>query len=232
MRALPVFALAAAACAAPARDVLLYSQPTVIDDAKVGLGWFSHSEPRARRNFKHADDLVLDQDATVTRVAWWGQSEGVQFPDLTNFDSFTVEFFSGIEDGTGAWIPGSLLATETFLLADTSPTPTGRSTPNGALEHRHEALLSIPFSIDAGQRYFIAVSAGLVANGSASDAWMWQDAEFHDGWSGVWSWSAREWTSFYDTDSALELYGVPAPGAPLILAAAAIAGSCRRSRSR
>jgi hypothetical protein len=230
MRALFVCALAALPLAASARDVLLYAQPTVTDDSKVGLGWFSQSEPRARRNYKHADDILLSDDATVTRVAWWGQSEGVQFPDLTNFDSFTIEFFRAVEDGTGAWIPDALFATETFALAETSPTPTGRATPNGALEHRHEATLAAPVSLDAGARYFMAVSAGLVASGSATDAWMWQDAEFHDGWSGVWSWSAREWTSFFDTDSALELYGVPAPGVPLILAAAAIATSRRRSR--
>lgn len=201
-------------------DVQLYSQPTTTDDAKVGLGWYSNSEPRVRKNYKHADDFVLSEGGAVGRVVWWGQSSYHSHDDLTNFDSFQIEFFRAELVGD-QWLPGERLATETLGLDLTHPAPTGRTTPAGAIEYRHDARLATPVSLDAGTRYFIAISAGLIETGSSSDAWQWQDADVLNGWSGVYSWASGEWSGYQDSDSAFELYTVPAPAGLVILSSAA-----------
>ncbi|MCA9273799.1 MAG: hypothetical protein KDA31_12235 [Phycisphaerales bacterium] len=204
---------ASSACA----DITVYSQPTTPDDSKVGLGFFSQSEPRANRNYKHADDFTLSTAATIDKVVWWGQSSKAVHADLTNFDSFLVEFYS-VRTLAGAPVPDALLASYTFNPTDTSPVQTGRQTPNGAFEYRHEATLDTPFAAEADTRYFIAISAGMIQTTSASDAWQWQDASLVNGASGVYSWATRAWTGFQDTDSAFELISVPAPASAVPMA--------------
>lgn len=211
---------AACALATPAlgMDLLVYGQPTTTDDSKVGLGWYSQSEPRVRKNYKHADDFVLGEPGEVGRVVWWGQSSLHTYPDLTNFDSFQIEFFEAADVG-GEWLPGTLVASETIAIGETRPVQTGRQTPAGAFEYRHDAALATPVALDGGRRYFIAISAGMIDTNFSSDAWQWQDADLHNGWSGVYSWASSEWSGFQDSDSAFELYAVPAPGPTLPLLA-------------
>lgn len=213
--------------AAAGRDTSIFSQPTTADADKVGLGWYSQSEPRVRKNYKHADDFTLAADAEIGRVVWWGQSSKHRHDDLTNFDTFQIEFFEASDVG-GDPLPGALLAVEVFDLADTSPTETGRLAPNGAKEHRHEATLTVPFAAVAGRKYFIAVSAGMIETNSPSDAWQWQDADLNNGWSATFSWASSEWTGYQDSDSAFELYAVPVPASVGPLAVWLLAG--RRSR--
>ncbi|MFG0259754.1 MAG: hypothetical protein ACF8LK_05300 [Phycisphaerales bacterium JB041] len=213
----------AVAGSASGRDVRVFGQPTTADDGKVGLGWYSQSEPRVRKNFKHADDFTLGSDAEISRVVWWGQSSRHRHDDLTNFDTFQIEFFEAAEVG-GDLLPGALLAVETFDLADTTPVETGRLATNGAKEYRHEATLALPFAAAAGRAYFISVSAGMIETNSPSDAWQWQDADFNNGWSATYSWATAEWTGYQDSDSAFELYAVPAPAtaAPLLVGVLAV----------
>ncbi|MFG0241428.1 MAG: hypothetical protein ACF8R9_01445 [Phycisphaerales bacterium JB054] len=212
--------------AAHALDVSIYSQPTTANPDNVGLGWYSQSEPRVRKNYKHADDFTLAADAEVSRVVWWGQSSKHRHDDLTNFDTFQIEFFEATDVG-GDLLPGALLAVEVFDIADTSPTETGRLAPNGAKEYRHEATLTAPFAAVEGRQYFIAVSAGMIETNSASDAWQWQDADLLNGWSATYSWASSEWTGYQDSDSAFELYAVPAPASVGPLAVWLLAGRRR-----
>ena len=218
------FGLASSASA----DITVYSQPTTPNAADVGLGFYSQSEPRANRNYKHADDFTLQADAAVDRVVWWGQSSGTTHDDLTNFDSFLVEFFS-VRLLAGRPVPNAQLASYTFEPSQTSPTQTGRQTPGGSFEYRHEADLPLPFLASSDTRYFIAISAGMIQTTSTSDAWQWQDSSLVNGESGVYSWATRAWSGFQDTDSAFELISVPAPMsvAPLTLG---VFGLTRRSR--
>lgn len=222
-----VCSLLLAAGSAAAGDVSVFSQPTTANDDNVGLGWYSQSEPRVRKNFKHADDFVLSESAEISRVVWWGQSSRHRHTDLTNFDTFQIEFFEA-EDVGGDLLPGALLAVEVFDLDETSPTETGRLARNGAKEYRHETTLTVPFSADAGAVYFIAISAGMIETTSASDAWQWQDADLNNGWSATYSWADDTWTGFQDSDSAFELYAIPAPGTVGPLVACAIGFGCRR----
>lgn len=201
-----------------AADLTVYSQPTTPEAAGVGLGFYSQSEPRANKNYKHADDFTLSQDASIGRVVWWGQSSKHTHADLTNFDSFLIEFFA-VRVVNGQSLPGEVLATHYFQIGETSPTATGRLTPSGAIEYRHEAALAIPFETLAQTRYFIAVSAGMVLTTASSDAWQWQDSSLVNGRSGVYSWATRAWSGFQDTDSAFELVAVPAPASVVPLAA-------------
>lgn len=195
-------------------DITVYSQPATPVDANVGLGFYSQSEPRVRKNYKHADDFTLTQDASIGGVVWWGQSSRHTHADLRNFDTFLIEFMA-VRDVNGQALPGDVLASYEFAIGDTAPFATGRVTPGGALEHRHEVTLPSAFEADAGTRYFVAISAGMILTNSPSDAWQWQDAETVNGWSGVYTWPTGLWSGFQDTDSAFELIAVPAPAAAL-----------------
>lgn len=216
----------AGAAGLEARAGIVFSQGVVSDPALVGRGWFSHSQPRANRNFKHGDDFMLEHDATVGAVRWWGISEGRFRADLGNFDAFTVEFFVGV-DGPGGVLPGALVASTQLSLADTAPTATGRLNPaNGAIEYAHTAVLDAPVTLEAGVVYFLAVSARSI-NGSR-DGWMWSDADGVDGYSVSYSWASGAWTGFVDTDSAFELIAVPGPGGAAVLGV----GGCLAVRRR
>ena len=121
-------ALLATAAALAAANEPIVSQPTTTDDTKVGLGWYSHAEPRVRKNYKHADDFILTAPAEIGRVVWWGQSSKHTHDDLTNFDSFQIEIFEAqlVDD---QWLPGTLVASQTLDLADPPPPPPGRRPP-------------------------------------------------------------------------------------------------------
>ncbi len=197
----------------------LYSQPTTTDDAAVGLGWFSHSSPRPTRNFKHADQFTLDQPGEVGAVRWWGISEGIRVDDLSNVSSFTIEFFTSIDtpDGTN---PGTLLSTETFDVPATDPQDTGRRSARNAIEYLHLVELDTAVSLEAGTEYFVAISAE--STNPSLDGWQWQDADLVDGYSTSFSYATQEWLEFIDTDSAFELFAVPAPASLVLLAALGI----------
>ena len=182
-----------------------------------GLGYFSHDAPKPTRNFKHADNFTIGQSVLVDRVSWWGLSEGLFEADLSNFDTFTVEFFTNMDTSLGRPRPADLLLSATFAIGDTGAMATGRVAPNGAVEYRHEAALAAPILLEGGVEYHIAISAGFID--PAGDAWMWQDGQFVDGLSSIFSYTNNRWTFFDDTDSAFELYGmvVPAPGGAVVL---------------
>jgi len=221
-----VAALTLLACGA-ARAELVFNQPTHPNAANVGLGYFSHSAPKPTRNFLHADNFTLATSAQVNRIVWWGLSEGIEHTDLSNFSSFTIKLYS-TRLSLGQPIPNQTLATHVFAIGDTSPTPTGRAAPaNGALEYRHEVTLPVPFTLDAGTQYFISIGAGFISG--TSDAWMWQDSNTTEKKSGVYSYATARWSSFIDTDTAMELHTVPAPGA-LGLAVALVPALVRRRR--
>lgn len=212
MRSIPLLVLT---LTSPALAGPVFSQPVVSDPALVGRGWFSHSEPRTTRNFKHADDFTLTSDATVGSVRWWGLSEGRFLSDLGNFDAFTIEFYLADQTGSDP-VPGGLIASTTLALGLTDPTLTGRADPaNGAFEYVHDAELDAPVHLVAGQTYFLAISARSV-NGRR-DGWKWSDADGSDRLSATYSWASGDWSAFIDTDSAFELVAVPAPGTAVVL---------------
>lgn len=227
MRAVLLAACLTGVPAGWASGEVVYGQGVVSDPALVGRGWFSHSEARATRNYKHADEFVLEGDATVTLVRWWGQSEGRFRPDLGNFDTFTIEFFRAV-DGDASPLPGTLVASTTVALEATKAAETGRLNPeNGAIEYVHTAVLGAAVELEAGVTYFLAVSAHSL-NGRR-DGWMWADADGSDRYSATYSWAGGEWAGYVDTDSAFELIGVPAPGGACLVASAG-GWSLRRRR--
>jgi hypothetical protein len=223
-------ALAGCTIAPRARaDTLLYAQVADPDAAHVGLGFYSSSQPRPTRNHKHADDFTLVADAQVTRVRWWGLSEGRLFDDLRNFDQYTIEVFEG-SPAPGGPLPGTPVGSAVFAAGDLSITATGRaSRTSGAAEFLFDAALPTPITLRAGRPYLIAISARCID--PRGDAWQWQDGTLAGGHSANYSYAARAWSAFEDTDSAFELLGtpVPAPGAAVTLLAALAAG--RRARA-
>lgn len=224
-----------AGCAAPrARaEVVLVSQPTVVDASKVGLGFYSSSHARPTRNYKRGDDFALAADAELSRVRWWGQSEGRLFDDLRNFDQYTLQVYEG-RPGAGGPLPGGLVWAGVFAASELSIVATGRlSATTGAAEHVYEAVVP-GVRLSGGRSYILAVSARSI--NPRGDAWQWQDGELFGGHGAQFSYATGAWTAFEDTDSAFELLGtpVPSPGTALTLLTAGLAGRGvgRASRGR
>lgn len=222
-------ALAVLGAGVASADVVLYSQPVEPSNQNLGFGFFSSSQPRARRNFKHADDFTLGQVSEVRGVRWWGMNEGLVSQGLANYDQFTVEFFTSIDTPGGALV-GSLIHRETFATALTNPLPTGRVNPtSGQAEIVQSVTLATPVSLDGGTRYWLAVSARALNGGG--DAWLWRDGVMVNGYSNILSYASGQWTGFQDTDSGFELIGVPGPGSAIVVLVAAVGGRRRRSRA-
>lgn len=206
---------------------VLYSQ-TSTDSAQTDFGWYSSSEARPTRNFKHADNFQLESSAQVSSINWWGTTEGLSNTDLSNFDTFQIEFWSSVTQPNGRIRPNILTHTETFNLIDTSPTETGRITSRGAIEYMHSATLTDIVTLEADTMYWISISAHSID--PLVDVWQWQDADNADQISSSWSYQSGFWNYQFDTDSAFELVGVPSPSV-MTIALSAIALSTRRQRA-
>jgi hypothetical protein len=216
--------LTLAACAASANAQTVYSQGP---GTPVGWGFFSSTIPRANRSYKHADDFTLAQTATIDRLRWWGMSDFRSTGGLSNFSAFTIELF---EANTAGTLPGSLLRTQTFLPALTSPTATGRvAFDTGATEFRQEVTLSTPIELLGNRKYFLAVSATPI--NLSGDSWMWQDGQFVNGLSALLQWNVTPRTVFDDTDSSFEIIAIPAPGAAAWAAPLALLAMRRHRRT-
>ncbi len=223
-----------AGCAATPRaaaDIVLLSQPTVSDAAKVGLGFYSSSHARPTRNYKRGDDFRLSTAAEITRFRWWGLSEGRVFDDLRNFDQYTIEIYEGVRSGDAGPLPAALLWSHTYAASSLAIVATGRvSATSGAAEHVYDATVPGVLSLDSGRDYILAVSAR--SANTRGDAWQWQDGEAFGGHGANYSYASRQWSSFQDTDSAFEIIGrpIPAPGAIGLLSLLATRRAGRRAR--
>ena len=211
----------------PCLGKVVYQQGTVSEPDRVGLGWYSTSEPRPTRNFRHADNFHLDQNHEINAVRWWGLSEGSTHTNLSNFDTFTIQFYTNRTLPNGNIRPQQLLFSETFNLDDTHATATGRAAPTGAMEYLHNVTLSESIELSAEQTYWISISARSI-NPSA-DVWQWQDSNDYDTRSSSFDYSQNRWLVLEDTDSAFELISVPAPSSSGLLFLGLIAQRRRRS---
>jgi hypothetical protein len=225
-----VAAFSASLCT-PAWASVVYSQPTTNNDSNVGLGWYSSTEPRPTRNFKHADNFMLDHDQSIGSVRWWGSTEGISHTDLSNFDSFTIEFYTNRTVPSGNIRPRDLIATTSLNINEVNTLATGRTTPSGALEYMHEATLADLITIEAGETYWIAISARSI--NPASDTWQWQDSDDFDTRSSSFDYGQNRWIVLQDTDSAFELIAVPAPASSMLfIALSGLIAQRRRKQER
>ena len=227
MKISSVTLIVAFVAAAGANADVVFNQPTPTDGSKVGFGFYSHTTAKPTRSYLHADNVVLGAAADIGKVTWWGMSEGVARTDLGNFSSFTVSFHKS-KLQFGSLIPRPAFASETFAIASTSPTATGRTAPTGAMEYRHEVTLTSPVTLDAGAVYFISIAAAFVDG--AGDAWLWQDSDTTEHYSAVFSYASNSWSPFIDTDSAFQLSTVPGPGVGVVALGAGFIGIRRRAR--
>jgi len=227
--AIRFLALLALLAPAPALDGVVLSQPTTADPDRVGLGWYSSTQPRPSHNFKHADNFTLAQPAEVATIRWWGLSEGEFDTDLSNFDQFTIELWSNRTPPNNRIRPDSLLNAATFALDQTDPTATGRTAANGSIECIHEITLAQPLQLEAGVIYWLSISARSIDPGG--DVWQWQDSDDFDTLSSSFDHDLTRWLPLEDTDSAFELIAVPSPGT-LAAGLALLGFQCRRARRR
>ncbi len=209
--------------AAPAVAMPLFSQGPVIGAADVGLGFFSHAEPTSTNSFKHADNFVVDADARIGSVRWWGAGEGGVAAGLGNVQGFEIEIY-----GDNGGRPGTLLYEEVVTLGATGATATGR-TGNGRAEFVHELTFAEEFAAQAGVTYWLAIAADPIDTGG--DGWLWGDADASLGFdlSAVSRrWSSGGWFATPGYDSAFELIAVPAPSAGVMCVGVALCAGRRR----
>lgn len=182
-----------------------YAQPPLADEAKVGLGFYSHLTRGAARNHVHADDFSLEADANLVGVQFWGHVEGRRAGDLDNISDFSLRIHAATPEGA----PGAVLREQLFTLADTKPTPTGRRGKGVAggkievIEVGHEVRLSSPLPLRAGATYFLSIAA--VRKDGAGEPWMWSDGELRNGRSYSHPLGDPAWMAIDDTDSAFAL---------------------------
>ncbi len=221
-------ALACSLASLAAQAEIVYSQ-TSTDPSQTDFGWYSSSEPRPTRNFKHADNFMLGSSTQVTAINWWGTSEGLSHTDLTNFDSFQIEFWSSRTQPNGRIKPDALLSTESFDLDETNATDTGRRSTRGAIQYMHSATLGSAVTLEADTMYWISISARSIH--PTADVWQWQDADTFDQISSSWTYQFGVWQYQFDTDSAFELVTVPSPSALSIVCCVSLGLTTRRRRS-
>lgn len=207
---------------------VVYSQ-TSSDESQTDFGWYSSSEPRPTRNFKHADNFQLESNTQINSINWWGTSEGASTSDLSNFDSFQIEFWTSRTQPNGRIKPNTLISTESFELVETNPIDTGRRSTIGAIQYMHTASLNGPVTFEADAMYWISISAHSID--PTGDVWQWQDADNADQISSSWTYQFGVWQYQFDTDSAFELVSVPSPTVASIASCVILGLTTRRRRS-
>lgn len=188
------------------RPAMLYEQPAILAEERVGLGFFSHAEAGATRDYIHCDNFTLPADAQVTGVRWWGYVNADTDADLSNVRGFHVEIHPDHE----ARRPDEPLLWRTVSLRATDPRPTGRrgsgrNDASAAREYRHEVHFDRPLRLRGGVTYHLSIAAVLLD--PATRNWMWADGETVDGLSDSYSYARDEWGRIDDTDSAFALLG-------------------------
>lgn len=214
----------------PAHADVVYSQPTTTDAGDVGLGWYSSSELRPTRNFRHADNFILGADTSITSVRWWGLSEGVSHTDLSNFDAYTIEFWTNRTMPNGNIRPRELIMSTMFDIEETNATETGRAAATGTREYMHEAALGEAVELLGGEIYWVSISARSID--PSADVWQWQDSDDFDTLSSSFDYGQNRWVVLEDTDSAFELIAVPSPGSMGVLALGGLLAQRRRRHLR
>ncbi len=218
--------LTSAATAATTHAELVYSQ-TLADLDSTDFGWYSSSEPRPTRNFKHADNFTLSTQSHISRINWWGMTEGATHTNLQNFDQFQIEFYTSRTTNNNRIKPDTLIASQTFDLASITTNDTGFQTAGGAIKYQHQATLTDALTLDSNTTYWIAISARSIDPNA--DTWQWLDADPTDTDSSSYDFNTDRWLAFRDTDSAFQLFAVPSPATTSLLLTAPIAARRRRS---
>lgn len=204
---------------------LVYSQ-TLSDLDSTDFGWYSSSEPRPTRNFKHADNFTLTAQSHISQINWWGMTEGAAHTDLQNFDQFQIEFYTSRTTNNNRIKPDTLIASQTFALSSIITTDTGHQTAAGVIKYQHQATLTNTVTLDANTTYWIAISARSID--PTSDTWQWLDSDLADADSSSYDYNTDRWLALRDTDSAFQLFTIPSPATTSLLLISPIAARRRR----
>jgi hypothetical protein len=204
---------------------LVYSQ-TLSDLDSTDFGWYSSSEPRPTRNFKHADNFTLTAQSHISQINWWGMTEGAAHTDLQNFDQFQIEFYTSRTTNNNRIKPDTLIASQTFDLSSIITTNTGHQTAAGVIKYQHQATLTNTVTLDANTTYWIAISARSID--PTSDTWQWLDSDLADADSSSYDYNTDRWLALRDTDSAFQLFTIPSPATTSLLLISPIAARRRR----
>lgn len=109
-----------------------------------------------------AENFSLSASAVASKISFWGDSSGMNSPDLENFPSWDIEVLnSGLH----------VVFLTTVSKSDLSPTLTGQVSSFDSNEYKFSFNTSI--ALDAGD-YYIHVGANTVD--PDSDGWIWSGA--------------------------------------------------------
>ncbi len=193
--------------------------PTVFSQAPTSTdGFFSDAVSGQFYSQRIADNFALTSDTIITGVRWWGSSENFFGPpDLSNFESFTIEIFDGNFDS---------VYVETFLTSATNAAATGLFNSGGGAEFFQSVKFAQAVNLLGSTEYWLSI--GTTNSDPEGDAWVWSGAT-GDAFIASDVFDGAGFSVFPDSgDSAFELQGVPTPGAASLLGLAGLAVLRRR----
>ncbi|HMP79905.1 MAG TPA: PEP-CTERM sorting domain-containing protein [Pirellulaceae bacterium] len=207
------FAMGLCACAmvlssAARADVVVYSQLPDVVGGTAQNGFYSDAVSGQFYGQKIGDNFTLSQAEIITGIDWWGSSENWQFPDYTNFSSFTVEIFADNAGSVGTSITGPMV----FNTAATNPQLVGNTLWGS--DHFLQGVNITPTALGAGT-YWISIGATAISPGD--DAWAWTTSNGGDGTLAGNFFDANGWQTFNNiADFAFQIRAqdvvIPEPG--------------------
>lgn len=152
-----------------------------------------------------ADNFSLAQDASVSRITFYGSSENYLYADLDNFSSWEINIFSS------DW--SQLVFTDTVDKADLDPTLTGMV--NGSGGNDYQFTFNTNFNL-AGGDYWLNIGSNNVEGGD--DGFMWAGGE-GDSLVAINFFEGSGFQQFeQDPDLAFTIEGTPVPEPATLLA--------------
>ncbi len=165
---------------AASADEAIYGQYPKRDDPLNNFNTYniSDSVPDQVYGQMVADNFTLvDSDATLTGINWWGGSDGQKNSGLDNFETFTIKILSNVDEQINS--KANIIYEETFLLNDTyniSDDWVGHSS-DGQVVYRQHVNFKEAIPLCRGTEYWISISAKNVASDQSDNSFRWYGAD-------------------------------------------------------
>ncbi len=223
-----VAALTLGACGAALGQiefVAFDSQPS----ATTADGYFADGRAFQFYSQRIAVAFSPDQWCLSKGLTFWGSSENFSTPGLGNVLQFYVSILN--DDAGNPGNPGQVLSEQTLFLNQFTVTPTGRDNALGGHEYKFEIPdMGFRVALTPGTQYWMNV--GAILDEPMEDAWGWTFSNSQSWGVASNPWKAPGWQTVPNQYGvAFTLTGVPAPGAVMLGAIAALAAGRARRRT-
>jgi hypothetical protein len=173
-----------------------------------------------------ADNILLDEAATIRRITWWGFYGGSGTPATPppETETMRIRFYS---PRPGDGLPGEVLWEENFL--DPSRAATGLIVLVGGRpkEYIYEANLAVPMSLAAQTPYWLEI----VQVGDVDSHFRWEDGfSGHLGFAYLNEGTGDWWFAPFSYGLSFQLSAIPEPGTAVLMVLGAVAIRRRRRK--